>query len=93
MVFPVEKSGPADFSKLTYTRQRDKWFISWKINILNIDFIHSCNHRRSKLTFRESEGLIIFLFIKASRLCELERDLSSNAVLCYTRTVENLRAL
>ena len=30
---------------------------------------------------------------RASRLCELERDLSSYAVLGYTRTVENLRAL
>ena len=61
---------------------------------LQIDFIATTlDRRRPKLTFRESEELIIFLFIKASRLCELERDLSSNAVLCYTRTVENLSAL
>ena len=51
------------------------------------------HHRRPKLTFRESEKLIIYLFIYASRLCELERDLSSYAVLGYMRTVENLSAL
>ena len=51
------------------------------------------DHRRPKLTFRESEKLIIYLFIYASRLCELERDLSFYAVLGYMRTVENLSAL
>ena len=38
-------------------------------------------------SFRESEKLIIYLFIYALRFCELERDLSSYAVLGYTRTV------
>ena len=51
------------------------------------------NHRCPKLTFRESEKLIIYLFIYTSRLCALKRDLSSYAVLGYMRTVENLSAL
>ena len=41
---------------------------------------------------RESENTSSRLE-KASRLCELERDLSSYAVFGYTRTVENLSAL
>ena len=44
------------------------------------NFIFWTNHRRPKLTFRKSEKLIIYLFIYASRFCELERDLSSYAV-------------
>ena len=56
-------------------------------------FLKQLHHRRPKLTFRESEKLIIYLFIYASRLRELERDLSSYAVLGYMRTVENLSAL
>ena len=50
------------------------------------------DHRRPKLTFTESEELIIYLFITASRLCEVEREISSYPVFGYTRTVENLSA-
>ena len=63
--------------------------VVWKCDLIN----HHNDHRRPKLTFRESEKLIIYLFKYASRRCEFERDLSSYAVLDYTRTVENLSAL
>ena len=38
--------------------------------LANEAFVFLCLHRRPKLTFRESEKLIIYLFIYGSRLCE-----------------------